>query len=159
MNNNFLNLILKNTPPEVRTFDEAAFNKKNKENRAARDKANPPEPKPARVELNRLRSELFNLQQNATDCGIRVEQQTGNADLLETQITEALKTKKQHEETGNLLGARNYEFQILRLENELATVNKLLRVRREQNSAAVRELLNWKKEFSPLLAELTKEVG
>jgi len=45
------------------------------------------------------------------------------------------------------------------LENELRTVTKLLRVRREQHSAAVRELLNWKKEFSPLLAELTKEVG
>ena len=80
-------------------------------------------------------------------------------DLLETQLTEALKAKKQHEESGNLLGARNYEHQSLCLENELRTVTKLLRVRREQHGAAVRELLNWKKEFSPLLAELTKEIG
>jgi len=128
--------------------------------RAAMDKANTPAPKPACVELNRLRSELFNLQQHATDCGIRVEQQQGNVDLLETQITEALRTKKQHEEAGNLFAARNYEHQVLRLENELRTVNKLLRLRQEQNSAAVRNLLNWKKEFSPLLAELTqKKVG
>jgi hypothetical protein len=159
MNNNFLNLINKVADPKILTVDMGVLSKETAKRRAAADKANPPEPKPARVELNRLRSELFNLQQTATDCGTRVAQQAGNVELLETQITEALKTKKQHEEAGNLLGARNYEHQVLRLENDLRTVNKLLRVRQEQNSAAVRELLNWKKEFSPLLAELTKEVG
>jgi hypothetical protein len=159
MNNNFLNLINKVADPKILTVDMGAISKETAKRRAAMDKANPPAPKPARVELNRLRSELFNLQQTATDCGIRVEQQAGNVKLLETQITEALKTKKEHEVAGNLLGARNYEHQVLRLENDLRTVNNLLRVRREQNSAAVRELLNWKKEFSPLLAELTKEVG
>jgi hypothetical protein len=159
MNNNFLNLINKCADPKILTVDMGVLSKETAKRRAAADKANPPEPKPARVELNRLRSELFNLQQTANDCGIRVEQQAGNVDLLETQLAEALKAKKQHEESGNLLGARNYEHQSLRLENELRTVNKLLRARREQHGAAVRELLNWKKEFSPPLAELTKEVG
>jgi hypothetical protein len=157
--NNFLNLVTKNADPKILIPDIPWVEKQAAKRRAAMDKANPPKPVPEKVELNRLRSELFNLQQNATGCGIRVEQQAGEVDLLETQINEALKTKKQHEDAGNLLGARNYEHQVLRLEKELVRANRLLTERREHNTFAVRELLNWKKEFASRLGELTKEVG
>ena len=124
--------------------------------RAVEEKAKPTEP--LRVELNRLRNQLFTLQQNAHATEVRVNNEAGTVRLLEQRITEAIKSKKQCEEAGNLLGGRSYEHQIQSLEEELADTRERLLKNQRYNAGAARELRTWQSENGPRLLELKKEV-
>jgi hypothetical protein len=158
---NFLGLLSKTMPkdPTITTIDIAANEKKAAAFRKAQDKANPVEPVPAKVELARLRSQLFKLQETAKSLEVKVNNEAGNVMLFESNIKKLLVAKKTAEAAGNLLGARNYEHQIQLLETELADAQARLVNERRYNGAAVRELLAFKKEFGPRIEELTKEVG
>lgn len=161
----YLNLFIRDNlekHPEVFTITDATVahvEAHGKKVRAERDAANPPKPVPAQVELNRLRSELFNLEQNAKGMESRVNNTAGKVKLLEKRITETLKLKKQHEESGNLLGARSYEHQAQQLENELADTSELLAKERRQNGITARALREWQTNNTSRLVELRKEVG
>jgi hypothetical protein len=127
--------------------------------RTARDAANPIKPEPARQELNRLRGQLFSLEQNAHATEVRVNHEIGNVRLYEENLGVVLKTKKQHEDAGNLLGARTYERQAQALENELNDARERLVKNRRYNTGAARELRTWQQEQGPRLLELKKEVA
>jgi NAD-dependent SIR2 family protein deacetylase len=145
--------------PDLMAFDLEKFEQTLKEKRAAAVKLNPPKPEPALQEYNRLNSQLFALTQNAHGLEVRVNNDTGNVREFESRITKTLKTKKQHEEFGNLLGARSYEYQIQLLENELADAREQLVKDQHQNSGAARELRTWQTENGPRLKELQKELA
>lgn len=128
--------------------------------RAVEEKAKPTEKptEPLRVELNRLRNQLFTLQQNAHATEVRVNNEAGTVRLLEQRITEAIKSKKQCEEAGNLIGARSDEHGIQTLEEELADTRERLLKNQRYNAGAARELRTWQSENGPRLLELKKEV-
>jgi hypothetical protein len=130
--------------------------------RAAQDKANPPKPvqgDPVKSELNSLRSQLFNLKQNAKYAETIVNNEAGNVREFERRITEFIKTKKQHEDAGNVLGARSVEHGIQTLENELADARDRLVKEQRYNATVARQLRMWQAENGQRLTELQKAVG
>jgi hypothetical protein len=145
--------------PDLMAFDGTAFEKQQAARRVAEQKANPIKPEPAQQELNKLRGQLFALQQNAKAYEQRVNNLAGNVRLLESQLTTALKSKKEYENADNLLAARNHEHQIQRLENELVDEQEKLVTHRRYNQGAIRELRTWQTENTHRLLELKKQVG
>jgi hypothetical protein len=148
--------------PEVFTIpDDIAviIEKQQAVRRAAEEKVNPPKPEPARVELNRLRSQLFALQQTAKATEQKVNNEAGNVSGLEQRINEAIKTKNGYETAGNLLATRNTEHGIQLLEDELSDARDRLTKDQRWNAGAVRELRTWQTENGPRLKELEKEVA
>jgi hypothetical protein len=109
--------------------------------------------------LNKLRGELFNLQQNAKGTEQRVNNEAGNIKLLEKRVTEAIKNKKQYEDDGNLLGARTLERHIQELETELNDTRERLVKEQRYNAGAARELRTWQTENGPRLKELQQQVA
>jgi hypothetical protein len=156
---NFSNLVNRNADPSIMTIDIAGNERKQAERRAVMEKANPSKPEPARVELNKLRSQLFNLQQQVKNLEIKVNNEAGNVQHLEGRLAEVLKTKKQQEASGNLLAARNYEHSAHLLENELSDTRERLVKEQRCNASAARELRTWQTEHGARLKELQKEVG
>jgi chromosome segregation ATPase len=128
--------------PDLMTFDVEKHEATQKKRREAEAKANPSKVTPLQVELNKLRGELFNLQQNAKGTEQRVNNEAGNIKLLEKRVTEAIKSKKQYEDDGNLLGARTLERQIQELETELNDTRERLVKEQRYNAGAARELRN-----------------
>jgi predicted nucleic acid-binding Zn-ribbon protein len=142
--------------PDLMTFNVEQIEQKQNEVRAARAAANPPKLEPAREEYNRLNSQLFALKQNAHAMEVRVNNGAGNVREFENRITKALKLKKQHEDAGNLIGARSYEHQIQGFETELADAREQLVKDQRWNSGAARQLRTWQTENGPRLKELQK---
>lgn len=151
---------LETRPQDFRAVTDAditAIEQKQAARRAVEDQNKPHEP--LQVELNRLRGQLFSLQMNAKGTEQTVNNTSGNVRLFETRLTEALKTKKKHEDAGNLLGARTYEHQVQELENELLDARDRLVKEQRWNSGAARELRTWQTDNGPRLLELKKELG
>lgn len=142
--------------PDLMTFDVTKHEATIKKRREAEAKANPPKVTPVQVDLNKLRGELFNLQQAAMGTEQRVNNEAGNVKLLEKRTTEAIKTKKRYEDAGNLLGARTLEHEIQGLENELADARERLVKNQHYNTATARELRTWQTENGARLKELEK---
>ena len=145
--------------PDLMAFDGATFEKLQAARRVAEAKANPIKPVPAQQELNRLRGQLFALQQNTKAYESRVNNFAGTVKQLEFRITEALKAKKQYEDAGNLMGARSYEHAIQRMETELTDARELFIKEQGYNQLAIRTLRTWQTENTARLLELRKEVG
>jgi len=110
------------------------------------------------VELNKLRIQLFNLTQNAKSMEQRVNDEAGTVELLEKRITEAIKAKRHCEDAGNLVGARSYEREAQRLEEELVDARERLVKNQRYNVGTGRELRTWTTEHGPRLKYLEKEV-
>lgn len=121
---------------------------------------NPVTPEPLKVEYNRLRSRLFDLQQNAKSLEIRVNELAGRVHLLDKRIAEALRLKKQESDKDNLLGARTYEHQVQSLEDELADAKAELQKAMQYNKGAVRQLREFREspDFDRI-AQLKQELG
>jgi hypothetical protein len=145
--------------PDLMKFDSVAFEKQQAAHRVAEAKLNPPKPEPSvQQELNRLRGQLFSLEQNAKAYEQLVNNASGNVREFERRLTVMLKSKKEYEDAGNLLAARSYEHQIRGLETELADARDSLGKNRLYNKGAIRELRTWQQEHTARLLELRKEV-
>lgn len=161
----YLNLFIRDNlekHPEVFTITDATVadvEAHGKKVRAERDAANPPKPEPIRTELNRLRSRLFDLQQNVKNTEIRVNNTAGYVKEFEKRITDAIKEKQQYEESGNLLAARGGEHRVQLLENELADMRDRLAKEQRDTAFAARALREWKADNDARLKELQKEVA
>jgi|SRR5579859_1195280 len=126
--------------PKLMVVDFADLDKKAAKMRAERDAANPPKPEPIRVEYNRLRKELYDLQQHAKNCEVRVNNEAANVKHWERNIEDLLKRKKKAV-ADNMLGEeRSCERQIEMAETELLDARERLAREQRINSAAVREL-------------------
>jgi hypothetical protein len=145
--------------PDLMKFDSVTFEKQQAARRVAEAKLNPIKPEPAQQELNRLRSQLFGLQQNAKAYEIRVNNLSGSVHEFERRLTVHLKTKKEYELSGNLLAARSCEHQIQGLETELIDARENLVKEQRWNGMAARALRTWQTENTPRLLELRKQVG
>jgi hypothetical protein len=144
------------TDPNLLTLDLAKVEKSASDLRKQREKDNPAKPDSPEAELRRLRKEQFELTQNAHGWESRVNNAAGTVKLLEERLATTLKTKKEHEESGNLVGARTCENAAHRLEDELLDARELfVRVTRD-NKIVVRALRVWKSENSARLQELMK---
>jgi hypothetical protein len=128
-----------------------------KEMRVARDAANPPKVEPAGVELNRLRKELFDLQQWAKYAEIHCNNVAGTVKGLEQRLTEVLKHKKIASDAGNLLAERNYEHSASLLESELVDAKEEFTRAKKQSSNNARALREF--DGQARIAELKKELG
>jgi chromosome segregation ATPase len=137
--------------------DMAAIAQQNASRRKAEEIVKPKEP--VKAEFNRLRSQLFNLQQAAKSTEQRVNNEACNVHVLEQRIASALKNKKEHEDVGNLLGARSYEHQIQHFEEELADTRDRLTKNQRSNAQAARELRTWQQEHGARLKKLQNEVA
>ncbi len=153
----FMNLVLNNADPKLMVIDIAAHEQRMTEHRAARDKAQPPKPQPARVEYNQLRQQLYDLQQHAKHTEDYCNTQVAEVKLLERRIDDVLKLKKSAVEEGNLRGERNYENQIQMLETTLFDAKKELTRATVQSGRAGRGL----KAFAgrQRIEELKAELG
>jgi hypothetical protein len=159
-NRNFFNVMMRNADPSVMTVNDetiAANEKKNAERRAEQEKNNPPKPGAARIEFNKLRGQLFTLQQDAKGFEIRVNNEAGTVKNLESRLTEALRVKKTHEASGNLLAERTLEHNAQLLENELADARDRLAKEQKNNILAVRALRAFNTEHGARLKDLQKE--
>src|ERR1700723_1193571 len=134
---------LKNRPQDFTVTDAqlATIERQQAARRAVRDKDKPKEA--VQVEYNRLRGQLFTLQQNAKAFEILFNNLAGTVKVLESRITTLLKSKKEHDDANNLLGARSYEHQIQGLETELMDARERLLKEQRWNSSAAREMRTW----------------
>jgi len=114
-------------------------------------------PEPARIEYNRLRKQLYDLQQEAKNTEIYANTAAGAVRLLETRINDLLKRKKSATEA-NLLGEeRTCEHQIQQLETELLDVKTEFNRAVLQSARAGRALKAF--DGHQRIRELKKELG
>jgi hypothetical protein len=159
---NYLGLLFKanlEQNPKLMDLDITTFQQELAVRRVAAQKLNPIKPEPAQQELNRLRGQLFALQQNAKAYEVLVNNTSGNVREFERRITTLLKIKKEHDDANNLMGARSYEHQIQGLETELIDARENLVKEQRWNGMAARALRTWQTENTPRLLELRKQVG
>jgi hypothetical protein len=110
-------------------------------------------------ELAKLKNQLFNLKQNCHCFETRVNESAGNVRLCEERLAKTLKTKAEQELAGNLIGARNSEHAIQRLEGELDDARTQLLTNQHYNSASVRALRVFQTEIGPRIKELEAEIA
>ncbi|MBZ5687218.1 MAG: hypothetical protein LAP86_19525 [Acidobacteriia bacterium] len=120
--------------------------------RAARDGSDKPV-----NELARLRNELFKLELHAKHSEIYTNEIAGQVKLLETNINDALKAKKQASTAGNLGAERNCEHNIQRLEREQTDLVKEFTRARKVSAGAAVVLKEW--PHRERVEELSKLVG
>lgn len=134
--------------PELMTVDFSQINKVAKEQREKRDATNPafagvhPDKTPSQ-ELQRLRRELFGLDQGAKNTEVFTNNVAGNVKLLESNLAHALKQKTIAVTSGNDRSARNFEHTITRLESELLDAEKEFHRARKVSAEAARLLQEW----------------
>jgi len=146
--------------PDLFTITDASIKNIEKQQAARRKKEDKERPTELlSAELVRLRSQLFAIEQNVKGMEIRANHAEVDVREFEKRITEAIKNKKQHEKSGNLLGARSVEHGIQLLEGELDDARASLAKYKRFSAGAVRELQTWQTENGPRLKELEKEVG
>src|ERR1700752_5060890 len=83
------------TDPKLITVDFADLDKKAADNRAEAAKLNPPQLEPARIEYNRLRQRLYDLQQAAKNAEVFCNNKADAVRGLEQRINVLLTKKKQ----------------------------------------------------------------
>lgn len=147
---NGLALLLKNIDPaltDMSGFDElmakgarerAALNAINDAARAERDGSNKPV-----NELARLRGELWQLEHAAKNTEVYTNNLAGTVKLLESNLAQALLTKKQYGATGNLIAERNGEHTVARLEREVLEATTNFRNARRVSAGAAIALSQW----------------
>ena len=134
--------------PELMTVDFSQINKVAKEQREKRDAANPafagvhPDKTPL-MELQRLRRELFGLDQGAKNTEIYTNNIAGTVKQLEERIAHTITQKKTAVASGNERSARNYEHAITQAERELAETGKEFQRARGVSAEAARLLKEW----------------
>ena len=105
--------------PKLMTVDLEQLGKMHKDTVAQRETLNPPQPEPARQEYNRLRQQLYNLQQQAKNAEVYCNNKADEVRGLEQRINDVLKRKKQAVAEGHLGQERLCEHQLQQLEREL----------------------------------------
>lgn len=147
--------------PELMTVNFEELGRTQNERLAGRDAANPafagvhPDKTPSQ-ELQRLRHDLFKLEQHAKHSEVYTNEQAGQVKLLESNLTHALQQKKNAAEAGNLLAERNAEHTIKRLERELVDAEKEFQRARKVSAGAAIVLKEW--PHHKRIEELTKKV-
>lgn len=142
--------------PDLMRFDEKEFAATLKKQRESAAKLNPPKAVPVAVELSRLRSELFDLQQQVNSTKQKITDGEGNIKLLEGHITAAIKESKKYTAAGNLLAARGVEHKIQKFESELNDARDRLVKEQHYSTASARVLRTWQTENGARLKELEK---
>lgn len=132
--------------------ERTELNAINDAKRAARDGSDKPV-----NELARLRNELFKLELHAKHSEIYTNEIAGQVKLLETNINDALKAKKQASTAGNLGAERNCEHNIQRLEREQTDLVKEFTRARKVSAGAAVVLKEW--PHRERVEELSKLVG
>jgi hypothetical protein len=108
---------------------------------------------------NKLRKELFDLQEQARGAETRVNNEAATVRMFQSQIEDLLKRKKKAVVDGALGEERRIERGLLAQENELLdSRERLLKLQRD-NHRAVQALKDWKTANGAQLAELQKEIG
>lgn len=150
------------TDPKLLTVDFAEIERKQKERRAFLDKNNPsPEQRvPAQQELNKLRGQLFSLQQAVESTETYVNNIAGTVELLEQRLEKALKEKKRYAEAGNLRAERGAERAVEQLESELDDAKRELTFAKQRSVNATRALKNFDgyERIAELKAQIEKPV-
>lgn len=106
-------------PKELMTVNFDELSTMHKATIAMREKLNPPEPEAARPEYNRLRQQLYDLQQSALNAEVYCNNKADAVKGLETRINDLLKEKKQAVSDNHLGQERKCERQLTQLEKEL----------------------------------------
>jgi len=145
------------TDPKLLTVDFAQLDKKAAERREQMDTLNPPIVEGLAKELQRLRRELFSLQENAKHSEIYCNEQANRVRLIEQQITDAINRKKAAVNSGNALAERNFEHTIARLERERDEAEREFVHARKASAGAAATLKEW--PHHARLEELKKLVG
>ena len=100
---------------------------------------------------------MFKLELNAKHSEIYTNEIAGQVKLLETNINDALKAKKQASTAGNLGAERNCEHNIQRLEREQTDLVKEFTRARKVSAGAAVVLKEW--PHRERVEELSKLVG
>jgi hypothetical protein len=127
-----------------------------KKMRAERDAANPPQPEPARIEYNRLRQRLYDLQQRAKDAEVFCNNKADSVKGFEERINVVLLKKRQAIADGHLGQERACEHQLKQLETELVDAQKEFTQAKHWNAQAVRALKAF--DSHARIAELKKQI-
>lgn len=106
-------------PAELMTVDFEHLTAMHKATVAQRETLNPPPSEPARAEYNRLRQQLYTLQQQAKNAEVFSDNKADAVRGLEQRINDVLKKKKQAVTDGHLGQERLCEHQLKQLEREL----------------------------------------
>jgi SMC interacting uncharacterized protein involved in chromosome segregation len=129
------------TDPKLITIDLEDLARRSAERTKEMAKLNPPvQNEPAQQELNRLRGQLFSLQERVKNTEIYANNKAGEVELLEQRLTEALKKKNDARQAGNLLAERRGEHNIQLLEAELADAKKEHNFAKQRSAQATRAL-------------------
>ena len=112
-----------------------------------------------RAIYNRLRKELFDLQEQARGAETRVNNEAVTVRMYQSQIEDLLKRKKKAIADGALGEERNIERRLLAEENDLLDSRERLLKLQRNNHCAVRALKDWQTANGAQLAELQKEIG
>ena len=105
--------------PKLMTVDFDDLSKRHQKLVADRETLNPPKPEPVRVEYNRLRQSLYDLQQQAKNAEVFCNNKADGVKGLEQRINDILRKKKQAIAKDHLGDERNCEHQLQQLETEL----------------------------------------
>ena len=128
------------TDPKLITVDFNKIEAFQQQTREAREKANPPKPEPMRVEYNRLRQQLYGLQQQAKNAEVYRNNKADVVKGLEYRINDLLRHKKQAIVEGHLGQERVCEHQLQRLETELVDAKEEFNKAEHWNAQAARAL-------------------
>lgn len=142
--------------PKLMTVDLTQIERNQAERRREMEKANPPKPEPARVEYNRLRQQLYSLQQTAKSAETSCNNKADHVRGLEQRINDLLKRKQKAHTDGHLGDERICEHQIQLLENELLDAQEDFLKAKHWNSQAARALKAF--DGHARLAELKAEI-
>ena len=112
-----------------------------------------------RTEYNRLRKQLYDLQQAAKNTEVKVNCAADEVKHWDRNIDDRLKRKKIAVAENRLGDERACERKIEHAENELLEARERLVREQRYNHGTVRDLKNWQTEHGPKLDELKKEMG
>lgn len=142
--------------PEAFRIDMTQVEAKGAELREWDAKNNPPKPEPARIEYNRLRQQLWQLKQDATNAEVRVNHEAGNIREWEKQINTLLVLKKKAHDAVQLADERAAERQLVQVEADVADAKIRYEQRKKEFAQAVRTLKGFNHSR---LKDLEKELG
>lgn len=126
--------------PKLMTVDFDELTTRHKATVAMREKLNPPEPEGARPEYNRLRQQLYDLQEQAKGAEVYCNNKADAVRGLETRINDLLKEKKQAVSENHLGQERKCEHQLTQLEKELVDAKEDFNKAKHWSGQAARAL-------------------
>ena len=144
--------------PDLMTVDVAKIDQSQKTRRDWEAKNNPPKPEPVKVEYNKLRKQLFDLQQCAKGSEVRVNDAVATVRHFEVIITNLLTQKKAATTDGRLGDERGCEHLLVAAESDLQNARENLAKWQKENSATARELRTWQADNGARLTALEKQI-